>query len=169
MCFYSPVPHQIPWLLGLILGSLAGYFPNRWWSQLLEKSLVTIYPVPYYILAFVLLIAAYTWNELRVNSFIKDNDRVFILQSKWKREGMGLDFTTLGPMAKAMRSEYPSLVQDYYRWDGILSIISKGDKYFRENLQVGDSTFLTMFNMPMAHGNARTALNGPDDVVILYQ
>ena len=46
----------IAWLLGLILGSLAGYFPNRWWSELLDKSLITVYPVPYYILAFVLLI-----------------------------------------------------------------------------------------------------------------
>lgn len=45
----------IAWLLGLILGSLAGYFPNRWWSQAMEKSLLTVYPVPYYILAFVLL------------------------------------------------------------------------------------------------------------------
>ncbi len=45
----------IAWLLGLILGTLAGYFPNRWWSGILENTLVTIYPVPYYILAFVLL------------------------------------------------------------------------------------------------------------------
>ena len=45
----------IAWLLGLVLGTLAGYFPNRWWSVLLENTLVTIYPVPYYILAFVLL------------------------------------------------------------------------------------------------------------------
>jgi peptide/nickel transport system permease protein len=50
------------WLLGIILGSLAGYFPNRWWSQVLEKTLVTIYPVPYYILAFVLLmLLTYYW------------------------------------------------------------------------------------------------------------
>ncbi len=46
----------ISWLLGLVLGSLAGYFPNRWWSQALERSLVMVYPVPYFILAFVLLI-----------------------------------------------------------------------------------------------------------------
>lgn len=45
----------ISWLLGIILGSLAGYFPDRWWSRALERSLVTIYPVPYYIVAFVLL------------------------------------------------------------------------------------------------------------------
>ncbi|HVU10859.1 MAG TPA: ABC transporter permease [Phototrophicaceae bacterium] len=46
----------IAWLLGLILGSLSGYFPNRWWSELMDKSLITIYPIPYYILAFILLI-----------------------------------------------------------------------------------------------------------------
>jgi peptide/nickel transport system permease protein len=47
----------IAWLIGLILGSLAGYFPNRWWSKIMENSLITVYPVPYYILAFVLLLA----------------------------------------------------------------------------------------------------------------
>ncbi len=52
----------ISWLLGIMLGSLAGYFPGRWWSHVLEKSLVTIYPVPYYILAFVLLmLLTYYW------------------------------------------------------------------------------------------------------------
>jgi peptide/nickel transport system permease protein len=45
----------IAWLLGLILGALAGYFSNRWWSRILENSLITVYPVPYYIVAFVLL------------------------------------------------------------------------------------------------------------------
>lgn len=47
----------IAWGLGLILGSVAGYFPNRWWSQGLEKVLLLVYPVPYYILAFVMLMA----------------------------------------------------------------------------------------------------------------
>jgi len=45
----------IAWLLGMVLGGMAGYFQNRWWSRLLENTLITIYPVPYYIVAFVLL------------------------------------------------------------------------------------------------------------------
>lgn len=45
----------IAWLLGLILGSLAGYFSERKWAQALEGFFITVYPVPYYILAFVLL------------------------------------------------------------------------------------------------------------------
>ena len=46
----------IAWLLGLVVGSMAGYFPNRWWSELVDKSLITVYPIPYYILAYILLI-----------------------------------------------------------------------------------------------------------------
>jgi peptide/nickel transport system permease protein len=45
----------ISWLLGVILGSLAGYFPDRLWAKVLQGTLVTIYPVPYYILAYILL------------------------------------------------------------------------------------------------------------------
>lgn len=52
----------LAWIIGLILGSLAGYFPNRWWSELLEKSFISVYPIPYYILAFILLLLfTYYW------------------------------------------------------------------------------------------------------------
>lgn len=45
----------ISWTLGIFLGSLAGFYPRKLWSQVLEKVVITIYPIPYYILAFVLL------------------------------------------------------------------------------------------------------------------
>ncbi len=45
----------ISWTLGIMLGTLAGYFPNRWWARSIENALVLVYPIPYYILAFVLL------------------------------------------------------------------------------------------------------------------
>lgn len=47
----------ISWLLGVFLGSLAGYYRDRAWSQILDKMVVLVYPVPYYILAFILLMA----------------------------------------------------------------------------------------------------------------
>lgn len=47
----------IAWLVGIALGSLAGYFPKRWWSKAMDVTVITIYPIPYYILAFVLLLA----------------------------------------------------------------------------------------------------------------
>lgn len=53
----------ISWVLGIFLGSLASYYPNRWWTQALEKSLVLAYPVPYYIVAFIMLMLfTYHWQ-----------------------------------------------------------------------------------------------------------
>jgi len=46
----------LSWLLGIVLGSLAAYYPNRRWSNVLGGLLVTVYPVPYVILALVLIL-----------------------------------------------------------------------------------------------------------------
>jgi peptide/nickel transport system permease protein len=47
----------LSWLLGIILGTLAAYYPNRRWSQIVGGLLVTIYPIPYFILSLVLILA----------------------------------------------------------------------------------------------------------------
>ena len=46
----------ISWLLGIVLGTLAGCSPGRIWSQVLDKVLVTLLPIPYPIFALVLVI-----------------------------------------------------------------------------------------------------------------
>lgn len=117
-------------------------------------------------MAFVLLIGAYVWGELRVNDAIRDNDRVFMLQSKWQKAEMGMELTTPAPLAKALKENFPDLVEDYYHHDGISSIVSKGNKYFREGLQPGDASFLTLTGFPLLQGDARTALNNPNSIVI---
>lgn len=117
-------------------------------------------------IAFVFLIGAYVWGELRVNHTIPDNDRVFILQSKWKAANMGMSLTTPAPLSKALKENFPDLVADYYHHDGISSIVSKGNKYFREGLQPGDASFLTIMGFPLLYGDARTALNNPNSIVI---
>jgi len=47
----------LSWLLGIILGTLAAYYPGSRWSNLVSGMLVTIYPVPYFILSLVLVMA----------------------------------------------------------------------------------------------------------------
>jgi len=119
-------------------------------------------------IAFVFLIGAYVWGELRVNSTIQHNDRVFMLRSKWQKQemSMGMDFITPAPLAKALKENFPDLVADYYHHDGISSIVSKGNKHFREGLQPGDASFLTITAFPLLYGDARTALSNPNSIVI---
>ncbi|MEO7960796.1 MAG: ABC transporter permease, partial [Ginsengibacter sp.] len=117
-------------------------------------------------LAFTLLIGAYVWQELEVNTHLKNADCQFILQSKWRDPNQGLELTTMGPLAKALRQQYPDLVANYYRWDGVTSNVSKGDKSFREGLQICDSTMLNMYGFTLPHGDGNTAFDGPFSLVI---
>jgi putative ABC transport system permease protein len=117
-------------------------------------------------IAFTLLIGAYIWSELQVNSNLKNAGRQYILQSKWKYPNQGYELATLGPLAKALREQYPGLVANYYRFDGITSNVSKGDKIFREDIAICDSNMMNMYGFNLLHGNARTALYEPFSVVI---
>jgi ABC-type antimicrobial peptide transport system permease subunit len=117
-------------------------------------------------IALTLLIGAYCWSEWGVNRQLNNAGRQFILTSEWKDPNRGYPITTLGQLAKALKENYPGLVADYYRFDGITSTISNGDKHFREGLQVGDSTLLPMYGFPLLYGDARTALDQPFSVVI---
>ncbi|HEY1199389.1 MAG TPA: ABC transporter permease [Niastella sp.] len=117
-------------------------------------------------IAFTLVIAAYAWSLFQVNKDLKHANRQYILTSKWKDPNQGYDLATLGQLAKALKDNYPNLVANYYRYDGITSTVSKGEKSFREVMQVGDSTMLTMYGFSLLQGDAKTALNGPFTVVI---
>jgi putative ABC transport system permease protein len=117
-------------------------------------------------ITFALLIGAYVWQELQVNKNLRNAKRQYFLESKWKDVNMGQDLTTAGPLSKRLKEEYPNLVSNYYRWDGITSVVSKGDKHFRENIQLGDSTLLSMFGFELQHGNSAEALLRPFSVVI---
>jgi hypothetical protein len=117
-------------------------------------------------IAFVLLVGAYVWNEGQVNTRLAHADRQFFLYSQWKNPGMGVAIAGPGELAKALKENYPSLVANYYRFDGVTSNVSMGDKHFREGMQLGDSTLLTMYGFPLLHGDSRTAFADPFSVVI---
>jgi len=113
-----------------------------------------------------LLIAGYCWSEWQVNREFTHSGRQYILTSEWKDPNLGYPLATLGPLALSLKQNYPGLVANFYRQDGVTSTVSYGDKHFREGLQIGDSTLLTMYGFPLLYGDARTALDHPFTVVI---
>jgi uncharacterized membrane protein YciS (DUF1049 family) len=70
-------------------------------------------------IAFTGMIMAHVWNELQVNKELKNADRQFVIRSKWKDPNMGFDLSTSGALPKALKEQYPALVKNYYRWDGL--------------------------------------------------
>jgi putative ABC transport system permease protein len=115
---------------------------------------------------FTLVISAYVWGELRVNKNLRNAGNQYFLKSEWKDPNLGPDITTLAPLAKRLKEDYPNLVANYYRWDGISSVVSKNGKYLRENIQLGDSTLLSMYGFQLLYGNGKTALTQPFSAVI---
>jgi putative ABC transport system permease protein len=117
-------------------------------------------------IGFTLLIAAYVWTELRVNGSLENASSQYIIQSKWKEADQGIEITSIGLLAKTIKEDYPSLVKNYFRWDGVTSTISKGDKSFREGIQICDSTMLQMYGFRLLYGDPKTAFNKPFSLVL---
>lgn len=117
-------------------------------------------------ITFVLLIGAYVWSEKSVNKNLRHASQQYFLQSEWNGDAVNYGITTIAPLARRLKEDYPQLVSNYYRWDGITSGISYGDKIFREGIQLGDSTLLSMYGFELLHGNSATALQQPYSVVI---
>lgn len=113
--------------------------------------------------SFVLLIAAFVWNEARVDATIKNVERQYLVQSEFNQ------LTTSGMLVRALQEEYPDLVEDYFRYDGITAILSSGSDSFQKSAIIADSSFFRMFGFELLHGDARTALSTPTQVVLNYE
>lgn len=146
---------------------IRNYFKTAWRNILKHRfnSIVNITGLAMG-MTFTLLIAAFIWKEWSVNKSLRNAGNQYIIQSKWKEPSQGFEIATAGPLAKALKESYPGLVANYYRYDGITSTVSRGDKAFREGLQVGDSTLLGMYGFRLLHGNPATALNHPFSIVL---
>jgi putative ABC transport system permease protein len=146
---------------------LKNYFIIAWRSLWKNKifSLINVFGLSIGI-AFTLLIGAYVWGEFQVNHDLKNAGNQYIIQSKWKDPNMGPEITTIGQLPKTLKETYPTLVANYYHWDAVTSNVSKGDKHFRENLQVGDSTLLSMYGFTLLHGEPKTAFSEPFNAIV---
>jgi putative ABC transport system permease protein len=146
---------------------IKNYFKTAWRNIIKHRfySIVNVVGL-FASITFTLLIGAYVWNELQVNKKLSNADKQYILTSEWKDPNMGQEIITLGPIAKRLKEDYPGLVKNYYRWDGITSIVSKGDKNLREGIQLGDSTLLSIYGFELMYGDVKTALNTPYSVVL---
>jgi ABC-type antimicrobial peptide transport system permease subunit len=117
-------------------------------------------------LTFSLLIGTYIMHEKQVNAGLRNVGNQYILKSKWKVKDAGLDITVPGILAKAMKETYPNLVAGYYRYNPVTNVVSAGDKHFKEDIAIGDTTLVSMYGFKVLYGNAAQVFKDNSSAVI---
>src|ERR1700733_3897915 len=100
-------------------------------------------------ITFAMIIGVYVLQQQRVNAGLKDVGNQYFIKSNWKDKGIGLDISTLGPLAKTMKEEYPALVANYYRFNPVTNVVSAGDRHFKEDVAICDTTLVSMYGFPL--------------------
>jgi putative ABC transport system permease protein len=119
-------------------------------------------------LAVCLLIVLYVVDELSYDQYNTKANRIYRVDADLFFNGT--QFTAAaapGPLAATLVREYPQVEQ-------IVRILNDGDIFIKKgnqniedhNAVFADSTFFKVFTAPMIAGNAETALNEPNAIVI---
>ncbi len=117
-------------------------------------------------IAFTLLMTAYVWSELNVNKAIPAESSIYLLQSRVKDGTKDFESYVPVPLAATLKNEYPKLVTNYYRWLWKNTAVSCDNKYFRDAIQIADTTLLHIFGFQLLYGDYATAFTEPNSVVI---
>lgn len=111
-------------------------------------------------LLFVTLLSVYIDNELAIDDFHKNKDRIFRLET----ESGATDFPA--PIAVQLKNEHPE-IEEYTRVISDNGIIANtANQKFKFDFIGVDQGFLNMFSFPLTEGNKTDALQTKNGIVI---
>lgn len=116
-------------------------------------------------IAFALLIGIFTWTEMQVNQSVKEVDRLYKLETKYKEDNGNPLFVPI-PLAPRALQLYPDMIQGAYSFLDRNITVSKDDKHMRFQSMIGDSTFIQVFGFRVLSGDPLHALSRPNSIVI---
>ncbi|HVZ98241.1 MAG TPA: ABC transporter permease [Chitinophagaceae bacterium] len=117
-------------------------------------------------MAAAMLILLWIQNEVSHDRFYKKIDRIYTLNNRDTFNGQLWAWnTTPKILAPTLQHEYPE-VEDAVRMAGCGFLFSVGDKHLHEQGDFTDSAFFNVFAFPLIKGNAATALNNVNGIVL---
>lgn len=117
-------------------------------------------------ITFSMLIGVYVFQQYQVNKQLTNVSQQYLVKSDWKVKEMGLEITTVAPLVKAAKDEYPQLVKNYYRFNPVTNVVSAGDKHFQENIAIGDTSVINMYGFNLLHGNKQKAFTNNNSALV---
>ena len=79
---------------------------------------------------------------------------------------MGLPITTIAQLAKALKEEFPALVNNYYRFNPVTNVVSAGDKHFKQNISICDTSLVSMYGFKLIQGDPKNAFKNNSSAII---
>lgn len=120
-------------------------------------------------IAACLIIVLFVFHELSYDRFHRKADRIFRINTEI-RVGSVYHQLALGStsLAGLLRENYPEVESTVRLWSWGHRFVRKKEsaERFSENVVWGDSTFFTVFTVPLLHGDERTALKEPNTIAI---
>lgn len=118
-------------------------------------------------LASCLLLFLYISHELSYDEFHQKGDRIVRVVMEYSMEGQANRVQQTGTkVAPEFGRQFPE-VEAGVRLENRQAVVSYGDRRFSEKRVVyADSTLFDIFSFPLKQGNPKTALTGPNKVVL---
>jgi putative ABC transport system permease protein len=105
--------------------------------------------------------------ETSFERWIPNASQIYVIRTSYvgAMAGLGGDYTTMGGLLPELRGDYPKLLGTRIR--GYSGSLRDGAKVTPENFEKVDSTFFKVFDLPLIVGDKATALQAPDDLVLI--
>ncbi|MGN6400273.1 MAG: ABC transporter permease, partial [Flavisolibacter sp.] len=148
---------------------IKNYFKIAWRNLMRHKtfSFINIFGLSLGI-ATCFIIMMYVQNELSFDRFNKNADRIVRIVFKADINGGKIfEANVMPPVAETMKNDYPE-VQDATRLQvgGAPKIIYKGKIFKDDEMAFVDPNFFSIFTLPLIEGDAKTALQQPNTIII---
>ncbi|WP_153800071.1 ABC transporter permease [Foetidibacter luteolus] len=117
-------------------------------------------------ITFSMIIAVYVLNQQRVNKSLSNIENQYFLKSIYKQKDLGLEIVSISALAKAAKENYPSLIKNYFRYNPVTNVVSAGDKHFKEDIAIGDTTLVSMYGFPLLYGDKNKAFANNSSAII---
>ena len=118
--------------------------------------------------ACFILIALFVTDELGYDSYNKNADRIFRINSHYKIGGNRFNLANSPvPLAATLQSEYPEVEKTVRLFQGENIYVKKNDEYIKEeNFLYADPSMFDVFTIDFVSGNPAKSLLQPNSVVI---
>src|SRR3954453_6748165 len=119
-------------------------------------------------IATCLIIMLYVQNELSYDRFNENADQIVRVIFRGKMNGGEIkEATVMPPVAQTFKKDFPEVLDATRLRSYGMPRITYGDKTFREDaMAFADANFFNVFTLPLIKGDATTALQQPNTVVI---